>query len=273
MGFNGCYECGKDLPEGQKSKFCKKTACRTRFNSRRFEKLPAGRRATIGAAAEMLVAADLLTRDKDVLRSLNPHGGFDLAFLADNRPLKIEVKTGHLCENKVLFADTGYGPDRRRGRQESDKSRTNRFDILAVALLGQKEVIYNPEPENWGKEKCKLGWRQRTMAYTGACRRVKRCEVRDGKLLHVELEDDGMVLEMTLEHFPELGQASPDVVSGIVVRNGYWMRWPALDFEINVTDFLRAEQGKAEGHVREGGGNSQEVLRASSGRYLGKDAA
>jgi hypothetical protein len=242
MEFRGCWECGKDLPEGRKTRFCKETDCNTKFNRRRFPKLPPGERARIGAAAEMLVAADLLGRSKDVLRSLNPHGGFDLAVLADNKPLKIEVKTGHLCENKVLFADTGYGAERRLGRQESDKGRARRFDILAVALLGQKEVIYNPEPEDWGKEECKLAWRQRSMDYNGRPRRrVKKCEVRDGKL-HIDFEEDGMSLEMMLKHFPVLAQARPDEVSGVVVRNGYWLRWPLLDFEIDVTDFLRAER-------------------------------
>jgi hypothetical protein len=251
MEFKGCWECGKALPEGRKGSFCEK-ACATKFNRRRFPKLPPGDRVRIGAAAEMLVAADLLEREKDVLRSLNPQGGFDLAVLADNKTLKIEVKTGHLCENTVLIPDTGYGPERRRGRQESDKARTNRFDILAVALLGQKEVIYNPEPEDWGKKECMLRWRQRSMDYDGKpSRRVMNCEVRDGKL-HVEFEEDGMSLEMKLKHFPELAQACDDDVTGVVVRNGYWLRWPRLDFEIDVTDFLRAEPRKVQGRLREG---------------------
>lgn len=263
MGFKGCWECGKDLPEGRKcgkalpegrkGSFCEK-ACATKFSRRRFPKFPPGDRVRIGAAAEMLVAADLLEREKDVLRSLNPQGGFDLAVLADNKTLKIEMKTGHLCENTVLIPDTGYGPERRRGRQESDKARTKRFDILAVALLGQKEVIYNPEPEDWGKKVSDLRWRQRSMDYNGTPRRrviQERTWVRDGKL-HVEFEEDGMSLDMKLKHFPELAQACGHDVTGVVVRNGYWLRWPRLDFEIDVTDFLRAEPRKVQGRLREG---------------------
>ena len=243
MEFKGCWECGKALPEGRKGSFCEK-ACATKFNRRRFPKLPPGDRVRIGAAAEMLVAADLLEREKDVLRSLNPQGGFDLAVLADNKTLKIEVKTGHLCENTVLIPDTGYGPERRRGRQESDKARTNRFDILAVALLRQKEVIYNPEPEDWGKKECALRRRERSIPYNGKPRRrVKRCEVHDGKL-RIDFEQDGMTLEMMLQDFPELAQLSDDEVKKIVVRNGYWLRWPRLNFEINVTDYLCAAPKK-----------------------------
>ena len=79
--FGGCWECGKALPEGpRKRQFCSK-ACSTRFNDRRFPEGPQAERARHGAAAEMLVAADLLARHKDVLSALNPHGGFDLAVL------------------------------------------------------------------------------------------------------------------------------------------------------------------------------------------------
>jgi hypothetical protein len=248
MKFQGCWECGKDLPEGRR-KFCK-TACGTNFSRRRFrEPLPGDSdRSRIGAVAEMLVAADLLGRDKDVLRSLNPHGGFDLAILADNKPLRIEVKTGHLCENTVLFADTGHGAEGRRGRRESDEQ-TKHFDILAVALVRQREVIYDPEPEDWGKKECSVRRRERTMPYTVIPnRRViqERTWVSDGKL-HVEFEQDGTVLEMMLKYFPELAQLSNDEARKVVVRNGYWLRWPRLDFEINVTDFLRAAPRKIRG--------------------------
>jgi len=244
MEFQSCCECGKDLPDGWKSKFCNKT-CGSKFNSRRFPKLLPGDsdRSRIGAVAEMLVAADLLGRDKDVLRSLNPHGGFDLAILVDNKPLRIEVKTGHLCEKAVLFADTGHAAERRRGRQEIDEP-TKHFDILAVALLRQKEVIYNPEPEDWGKKECALRRRERSIPYNGKPRRrVKRCEVHDGKL-RIDFEQDGMTLEMMLQDFPELAQLSDDEVKKIVVRNGYWLRWPRLNFEINVTDYLCAAPKK-----------------------------
>jgi hypothetical protein len=258
MEFEGCWECGKALPEGRKRKFCENASCGATFENRRFPKLLPGERARIGAAAEMLVAADLLGRNKDVLRSLNPHGGFDLAVLADNKTLKIEVKTGHLCENTVLISDTGYGPERRRGRQEWDKARTRRFDILAVALLGQKEVFYDPEPQDWGKKESTLRWRQRSMDYNGKPRRRvvhERTWVRDGKL-HIEFEEDGMSLEMNLKNFPELAQLSDEEARKIVVRNGYWLRWPCLNFEIDVTDFLRAEPRKLQARPRDAEGGS-----------------
>lgn len=150
----------------------------------------------------------------------------------------MEVKTGHLCKNAVLFGPTGHAEDKRRSRQESDEP-TKHFDILAVALLAQKEVIYNPEPEDWGKKECTLRRSQRSIPHSGKpCRRVKHCEALNGKL-HIEFEQDGMSMEMMLKDFPELAQLSDDEVKKTVIRNGYWLRWPCLNFEINVTDFLR----------------------------------
>lgn len=250
MEFQGCYECGKDLPEGRKRKYCNRT-CGTNTLDRRWPKYPPGTdKERLGRAAEMLVASDLLKRHEDVLLSLNPHGTIDLVVLADKEPLKIEVKIGHLTQKSLLYADTGFGKERRTGRQESDVGRTPRFDILAVVLLDHNEVIYEPEPEKWGKERYSPErWRQRSKDYTGTPnRRViqERTWVRNGRL-HVEFEQDGMSLEMMLRDFPELAQLSDDEANKMVVRNGYWLRWPRLQFEINVTDFLRVAPTNVQG--------------------------
>lgn len=55
-----------------------------------------GLTSTIGAAAELLVAADLLSRGIEVFRALNMHCSCDLVAHRNGRLVKVEVKTGKI---------------------------------------------------------------------------------------------------------------------------------------------------------------------------------
>ena len=91
----------------------------------RADGIPTG---TVGAVSELLVAADLLARGAAVFRAMSPSCPCDLAILAGERLLRVEVKTGHVMPSGSL----SYGRP------------TSGFDVLAVVIRATGEVRYFP---------------------------------------------------------------------------------------------------------------------------------
>jgi hypothetical protein len=73
--------------------------------------------STIGCAAELLVAVDLLNRGIEVYRALSQHSSCDMIAHRLGRMVRVEVKTGRIGR---------YGPEVALTRQRG------KFDVLAV---------------------------------------------------------------------------------------------------------------------------------------------
>lgn len=87
--------------------------------------------STTGAVSELTVACDLLKRGYEVFRAVSPSCSCDLAILKDNKLVRVEVRTAQ--RNQVTGNVLYPNPDR------------NRFDVLALVLLADNEIIYIPE--------------------------------------------------------------------------------------------------------------------------------
>lgn len=88
-----------------------------------------------GAAAELLVAVDLLDRGLHVFRAEAPNTPCDLIVLMGARALKVEVKSTSMRVNgKPSIPSTGL-----KGKS---------FDILALVIPG-RGVEYAPRIEDW----------------------------------------------------------------------------------------------------------------------------
>lgn len=82
-------------------------------------------RGNIGAASELIVAADLVAKGHEVYRALNPQGNCDLLCMLGEQPIRIEVKTARYEKSGTLVAG-------------NLKGREGRFDVLAiVSSLGE----------------------------------------------------------------------------------------------------------------------------------------
>jgi hypothetical protein len=98
-----------------------------------------GLTSTIGSAAEMLVAADLLSRGIEVFRALNMHCSCDLVAHRFGRLVKVEVKTGKIDSRGRPIV----GISRQRGK----------FDVLAVVDRKSGIHYYPPIEEVFGEAK------------------------------------------------------------------------------------------------------------------------
>jgi len=89
-------------------------------------------RCLVGAAAELLVAVDLMNRGYHVFRSLGQHSPFDIIAVTESQLIRVEVKSGkkpvHVIKGKKLL-----------------------HDVLATATPGG--VFYRPGPAEWTKFK------------------------------------------------------------------------------------------------------------------------
>jgi hypothetical protein len=98
-----------------------------------------GLTSTIGAAAEMLVSADLLSRGIEVFRALNIHCSCDLIAHRHGRLVRIEVKTGSL--------------DWRGRPQVGISKQRGKHDVLAVVDRKSGIHYYPPIEEVFGEAK------------------------------------------------------------------------------------------------------------------------
>jgi hypothetical protein len=95
-----CAQCGSSfVPRVVQQRFCSKQ-CGSNCHNRRESGIaqydhavfiPSG---TIGAIAELVVAADLMRRGHHVFRALSPSAPSDLVVLQDGKFLTVEVRTG-----------------------------------------------------------------------------------------------------------------------------------------------------------------------------------
>jgi len=101
-------ECGGFVPKERmryRAKFCSKE-CQRGSISRKYRELNPDPfdlpTSTVGAVAELRVAADLLNRGYEVFRALSPSTSCDLAVLKDGILHRVEVRTGHIKPNGEL---------------------------------------------------------------------------------------------------------------------------------------------------------------------------
>jgi hypothetical protein len=82
--------------------------------------------SSIGAVAELVVAADLLRRGYEVYRAVSPAASCDLVILREGRAIRVEVKSAR------------RGND---GSLEYDRPKAGLYDVLALARPSG-EVLY-----------------------------------------------------------------------------------------------------------------------------------
>jgi len=85
--------------------------------------------STVGAMAELCVAADLLRHGFEVFRAVSPHSTCDLAVLKGGKLYRVEVKAGYRTASGVLKGNAAKNP----------------HDILAIYHAGEGIVAYTPE--------------------------------------------------------------------------------------------------------------------------------
>ena len=131
-----CAGCEAELSPAKVkrgARYCSTTCCGAAYK-RRYEgvapftaAIPSG---TIGAIAELVVAADLMRRGYEVYRAISPCSGADLVVLCGSKMLRIEVRTGHRTIGGLKWPKT----PRDHGR----------YDHYAVVLHSTGEIFYEP---------------------------------------------------------------------------------------------------------------------------------
>lgn len=82
----------------------------------------------VGAIAELMVGADLLTRGYEVFRSVSPNCSCDLIAVDGEDMFKVEVRTGHRgMTDKITY------------------NSENRAHIVAVYVPSERIVVYYPD--------------------------------------------------------------------------------------------------------------------------------
>jgi hypothetical protein len=125
-----CIHCtARFTPYNPQQKYCSRKCSKARYRENNsWQKssynLPTG---TVGAIAELKVAADLLQRGYEVFRSVSQSCSCDLAIIKSGKLTRVEVKTGY--ENP----DTGT----------RSYPKNHRADILAVSF--PSGIVYMPE--------------------------------------------------------------------------------------------------------------------------------
>jgi len=92
---------------------------------------------SLGAAVELIIAADLMFKGFDVFRALSPHGCDLIICGADKKCFLVEVKTG--WKNP-------------QGEIRYPKVRKDKFDILAVYLREGTQIAYFPSLDKFRKK-------------------------------------------------------------------------------------------------------------------------
>lgn len=129
-----CLRCGGSMHlRNHGAKYCSRRCAgeqhRLRYEPRHVPyEVPSG---TIGAIAELMVAADLMKRGYEVFRALSPSCSCDLAILKNGRLLRIEVRTAHRIPRGLVWA--------------RNKSTEDRHDHYALVLHSENLVTYEPE--------------------------------------------------------------------------------------------------------------------------------
>ena len=87
---------------------------------------------TVGAMGELLVSVDLMRRGYDVFRALSPNCACDLAVVAAEGLIRIEVRTGYRSRTGSLHYS------------HNKPGQECRYDIMAV-VLHDGTITYLPE--------------------------------------------------------------------------------------------------------------------------------
>lgn len=136
-----CTNCNGDIPAGSRpwAKTCSKKCSRERaFKVYREMNPPTGlATATVGAIAELAVAADLMGRGYEVFRALSPSCSCDLALNIDGRLIRVEVRTGYLTKGGRLTYPRPKSDD---GRNDIYAVRTKDGAITYIPTIeGEKK--------------------------------------------------------------------------------------------------------------------------------------
>lgn len=131
-----CKRCGKTIPQSRQmynaifcSKYCRQQDKRERYQASLGDRL--ANKIQRGAAAELLVASNLLHRGYDVYRALNPDSKADLIAIKNNSIFRIQVRTVQMNNNS--------GKPYQNKRNQVDIH----CDILALVI--DQNIIYMPE--------------------------------------------------------------------------------------------------------------------------------
>lgn len=133
-----CSECQEPISEARQrrrakycSLSCQRAATKRVYGTVRDAFTAEVPSSTVGAVAELIVAADLLSRGFEVFSAVSPAASCDLAYLRPDGLRRIQVRTGNRrsVDGRVLFCRT----DKDLGRQE----------LYAVVLHSTpREIIY-----------------------------------------------------------------------------------------------------------------------------------
>jgi hypothetical protein len=109
------------------SKKCRGRAYRAKHEERSviLASVPTG---TIGAIAELVVAADLLRKGYEVFRAQSPSCSCDLVILKDDKLLRVEVRTGYRLTSGLSWPKKNF-----------------RADIFAVVVHSTNAIYYEPD--------------------------------------------------------------------------------------------------------------------------------
>lgn len=131
-----CGVCARPIPERRLRKnalfcrhACERAAARVRHRAFNLQlDLSTG---TVGAIAELFVAADMLRRGYNVFRAVSPSSPVDIVAVSRlGVSLRVEVKTGSKAvDGRLIF-----------GRGDNSK-----YDVLAVYIPSDGAVAYHPE--------------------------------------------------------------------------------------------------------------------------------
>ena len=129
-----CVCCGKALGAKYPNRLYCSQACSHKALRGRLLRVNPGHgipRRSVGASAELVVAADLLNRGYQVFRSVSAHAECDLVILKDGRLLTVEVRTSQ----RKMSGEVSLSPLNVRMRA----------DIGAIVVfMGRTEITYVP---------------------------------------------------------------------------------------------------------------------------------
>lgn len=135
-----CGFCEKPIlvPNLKGRKFCSSRCRQQNATAERKKQNPhigSVSRNHLGAASEMVVAADLLRRGYPVFRSMTHQSPFDLVVMVGSKLYRVEVKTGYKDRNGRIYSGHTF-----------EKALVGRFDVLAEVVGA--EVAYKPRLES-----------------------------------------------------------------------------------------------------------------------------
>ena len=112
-----CAYCGNEISEKRIRRFAKycTNECRHKHERTKYRKInryPELRVSTIGVINELLVCVDLLKKNKELYKSVDPSSSLDYVILEDRKVKTLEIKTGYYTiKGKVYYPTLKKKPD------------------------------------------------------------------------------------------------------------------------------------------------------------------